>query len=290
MSHDTIAVTGGLGGVGRWLVDRLADDHAVHCLDLASPAGERENVTFHEVDLTDRGEAPALLHELAPDAVVHLATNPRDAGTYLHDVTMVHDVLTTAGRMGADAVWTSSETIYGTHWIDEPWIPEYLPVDEAHPTEPWNPYETAKASGEAVADMVARRYDVRVASVRPSWVQHPGEYALTGSRESFDRSDPDPPTNLWSYVDVRDLAALIEAALSGDFEGHEVFNAFAAENYLGVPTAVALEAAWGRLPEPCHLEGEAGGFSTGKARTLLDWEPAHSWRTAADEAVDGPDF
>ena len=63
-----------------------------------------------------------------------------------------------------------------------------------------------------------------------------------------------------------------------------------ADNFLGVPTAAAIEAGYGDLPDECDLGGDESGFSTAKADELLDWEPTHSWRDAEDETVSGPSF
>jgi nucleoside-diphosphate-sugar epimerase len=289
MSRETVLVAGGLGLVGRWVTDRLADRYRVVCVDRVHPSGSLpDGATARRADLTDQGAAWEAILDVDPDAVVHLAvSDENEVGTYARDAALNFNVLWGAGRADARVVWTSSETVYGTHWADR-WTPDYLPVDEDHPTAPWNEYETAKVAGEGVADAVANRFGVQVATVRPSWVQEPGAYQCAyGSGLG---EDPSPSGNLWSYVDVRDLAALIEAALETDFGGHERFNAFAAENYLGVDTADAVEAAWGSLPEECDLSGEESGFSTERARDLLGWEPAHDWRSAAEADVDGPSF
>ncbi len=54
--------------------------------------------------------------------------------------------------------------------------------------------------------------------------------------------------NCWSYVDVRDVATAVAAALDADIGGHEAFNVAAAENYVGRPTAALVEEQWGDLP------------------------------------------
>ena len=54
---DTVVVTGGRGRSGRWLVDRLAGEYDVVCVDLDHPGfevRERPHVTFRAADLTER--------------------------------------------------------------------------------------------------------------------------------------------------------------------------------------------------------------------------------------------
>lgn len=292
---ETVIVTGALGGAGSWIVDSLRSDHDVVAVDLELPADlDVEGVSFQAVDLTDRADAWETVVDHDPTAVVHFGNIPHEGNhagghVYENNALSTFNVLEAAGRAGADVVWASSETVYGTHY-PEPELPEHLPVTEEHPTRPWNAYETSKLAGEAAAERVKNAYGVSVASIRPSWIQYPGRYLVTDIREEFTMESAGRSGNLWSYIDVRDVVDMVETALDAEFEGHEVFNAFAADNYLGVPTAEAIESGYGDLPEDCTLEGDESGFSTAKARESLDWEPTHSWRDAEDEDVAGPSF
>ena len=121
-------------------------------------------------------------------------------------------------------------------------------------------------------------------------MNYPGSQQLARVRETFDPETAEPSGNFWSYVDVRDVVSMVEAALETDHGGHETYLAVAAENYLGRPTAETIEAVFGDLPAECDLEGEESAFSTAKAREELGWEPVHSWREAEDEAIAGPVF
>ncbi|WP_049898327.1 NAD-dependent epimerase/dehydratase family protein [Halococcus agarilyticus] len=291
---DTVVVTGALGGSGSWIVDRLREDHEVIAIDRELPEIRVEDVDFRAVDLTEQGPTWETIVDADPDSVVHFGNIPHEenhAGgdVYRNNVLSTFDVLEAAGRADARVVWASSETVYGTHW-PEPELPASLPIDESHPTAPWNAYETSKLAGEAVAERIANAFGVQVATIRPSWIQYPGSYAVTAIREGFDLDSASRSGNLWSYVDVRDVVGIVEAALTTDFDGHEVFNAFAADTYLDVSTTEAIEAGYGDLPEECDLDDTESGFSTAKAGDLLGWEPEHSWREAETEDVDGPAF
>jgi nucleoside-diphosphate-sugar epimerase len=150
---------------------------------------------------------------------------------------------------------------------------------------PEDPYGTSKVAGEEVARMVARRHDVPVTSVRPSWIQYPGEYACRDvAREGLAGG----AGNFWSYVDVRDVAALVAHAVERTAPGHEAVHAAAADNYLGRPTRAAVAEYFGDVPEPCTLDGEQSALSTEKADALFDWTPAHGWREAAEADVAEP--
>lgn len=302
---NVVAVTGGLGGVGRWVVDRLArDDHDVVCIDRRTPREGVEGVEFFAADLADAGEARDLLHAVDPDAVVHLAAIPdptSHAGTrvFSNNVLSTYNVLSAAGEVDARIAWASSESAYGFPFAESLVLPDYLPIDEAHPMRPEDPYGVSKVAGEAVAAAVARRHGVQVASIRPSWVQIPGDYRLRGARESVDVDEIAPGRrvdgvgNFWSYVDARDLADLFVRAIRTPFDGHEAYHGHAADNYLGVDTERLFAAlCGGEVPEAFDVDGEESAFTTAKAAADLGWEPRHSWRDAEAESgtVDGPSF
>jgi len=301
---ETLVVTGALGGAGRWVVDRLAEEsYDIVAVDRELPVGTPpEGVDFRAVDLVDAGETTDLVLSVDPDAVVHLAAIPdplNHAGerVYRNNVLSTYNVLNAAGRVGADVTWTSSESGYGFPFAESAQAPDALPIDETHPLRPADPYGLSKVSGEETAKTVVRRDGVSVVSIRPSWVQYPGEYFVTDVRESFDidalSADPEDavgggPGNYWSYVDVRDLADQIARTLEVDVDGHEAVHCHATENYLGEETTDLFAALLGEVPDPCSLSGEESAFSMAKAEELFGWEPSHDWRS--ESAVDGPDF
>jgi len=183
---DSIVVTGALGGSGSWIVESLrggprrrrgrpdaAGAHRRRRRQLPGPRLDRPGAIWETVLDAD------------PSAVVHFGNIPHEENNpggdvYENNALSTFHALEAAGRAGADVVWASSETVYGTHW-PEPTLPEYLPIDEAHPVEPWNGYETSKLAGEAAAERVTNRFDVS-RGVDPSVVdQYPRpvpDYAL----------------------------------------------------------------------------------------------------------------
>jgi len=284
-----VIVTGGLGGSGRWIVDRLASEgHDVMCVDQVGADSERPNVDVRVADLTEAGRVFDLVAEFDPDSVVHWGAIPdplNHAGgeVFENNVISTYNVLDAAGRAGAKVVWASSESALGFPFAAETPPPDYLPVDETHPLRPEDPYGASKETGEALARMVSRRDGVPVVSIRPSWIQYPGEYVCLGN---------EPPAegvgNFWSYIDVRDIASIVAAALEADVEGHEAVFAVADENYADRSTTDLFEEQFGAVPEPCDIEGDQSSITNAKAGDLLGWEPEHSWREAADEDVTEP--
>ncbi|MFB6074927.1 MAG: NAD-dependent epimerase/dehydratase family protein [Haloarculaceae archaeon] len=289
-----LIVTGGLGRSGTWVVDHLRSDYDVTVLDLDHPgwnAAGVEGVDFRAVDLTDFGGVADLVAEIDPDAVVHWGAIPamgRNPGSevFRNNVLASYNVLVSAGRAGADVVQASSESAYGTVFAAETWLPDYFPVDEAHELRPEDSYGASKVTAEELGKTVTRRYGVDVVSIRPSWIQFPGEYACLDNRDDLAAGEG----NFWSYVDVRDIATLVAAGLETDVGGHEPFLGVAAENYMDRPTTDLIEEHFGTLPDRCDLEGDEAAFTTAKAREQLDWAPAHSYETAAEEDVPEPEL
>ena len=295
---DTVLVTGSAGGVGAWTVDALADaGREVVAVDREAPPSDerRTDVDYRAADLTDYGETRQVVDAAAPDAVVHLAAipHPEDhAGSrvFANNVESAYNVFDAAGAAGARIVWASSESLYGTVFADEDWLPDRLPIDEATPTEPEDPYGLSKVVGEEVAAAAARRHGVAAVSLRLSWVTYPGDERRREARETFDPATAEPSGNCWSYVDVRDVVSAIGAAIDPEtaIEGHEAVLIVAAENFLGRDTAATIEAVRGELPAECDLDGDESVFDCSKAERLLGWEPKHSWRNAEANNGESP--
>lgn len=304
-----VLVTGGLGGAASWIVSSFADDGwNVRCVDFERPAPEAgpPNVDFRAADLSDRGSAWELITEFDPEYVVHFAAYPNPLGhagghVYENNTMSTYNVLTAAGSVGADVVWASSETVYGTVFAEPSFLPDYFPIDVDHPLRPEDPYGTSKVTGEEIAKMVSRRYDVSVTSIRPSWINYPGQYQTSVIRNNFDAetasiedsfgvTSHNAAGNFFSYVDIRDVVSLVRRALSAGEDGHRAVMAVAADNYLDVDTLEAVEAAYGELPERCDISGDESAISHRHARETFGWTPEHSWRDAETESVPGPDF
>lgn len=293
--HETVLVTGALGGVGRWVVDRLADSgtHVVG-VDLDRPGGARPNAEFWAVDLAEKGLARETIDEVDPDAIVHLAAvsdpvcNP-DSYVFDNNVASTYNVLTAAGRAGIDVVWTSSQAAYGALFAESTWTPAYLPIDEAHECRPEDAYGLSKVCGEEIAQTAARRDRISVTTIRPATIFGPDRTRQRPHSDDTDLTTDAAGRNFGSYVDVRDVARMVEAALAADHAGHETVLCAADENYLGQPTAEIVEAVCGTLPEECALEGKQAALSNAKAADLLDWRPEYTSVTPETDTA-GPDW
>ncbi|WP_336330611.1 NAD-dependent epimerase/dehydratase family protein [Haloarcula sp. CGMCC 1.2071] len=287
-----VVVTGGRGSSGRWIVDRFAGPHDVTVLDRRLPDdGGHPAVGYRALDLTDAGSVFDALTAIDPDAVVHwaaipVAGNHPGVDLFQNNTLAAHNVLSAAGRVGADVVQGSSDGAYGFFFAEETPVPDELPITEQHALRPEDDYGLSKVVTEEIGKTIARRDDVSVASIRPSWIQIPGEYPCRAEEYVDDLAAG--AGNYWSYVDVRDVVDLVEAALTGEVSGHEAFNCVGPDNALGRPLVELMREQYGTVPDDCTVEGDDAAYSTAKATELLGWEPTHSWREAADENVAVP--
>jgi nucleoside-diphosphate-sugar epimerase len=288
-----LLITGSGGKVGRATVAAaVAAGHRVTAVDLhrasfdrADPAAPR----YQQADLTDAGSAFALLARTRFDAVIHSAAIPEPTGNPPHvvfhnNLMGTFNLLEAAVRFGVPRfVHVSSETVPGFFFPERPFLPDYLPIDEEHPVAPQDPYALAKSFGEQLCDAAVARSDVRVISIRPSWVQNSDNYEWNLGPQL---RDPDIlPAGFWAYIDVEDLADALLLAAASDLPGHEVFYIASpdAAATLTLPELLERHDLTGKLPLRDLDRPDASSISIAKARRLLGFAPKRSWRDHLDE-------
>src|SRR5665213_3657822 len=208
------------GKVGRAATQAMQNaGHEVLATDLTRPGFEREpegTPRYQMADLTDTGEAFAVVR--GADAVVHCAAIPEPSGyppqvVFRNNLMATFNVLEAAVRFGVKRfVNISSETVPGFFFPERAFLPKYAPVDELHPIHPQDPYALTKYFGELLMDAAVERSDIRCILLRPSWVQNEDNYEHSPGAQVRDAGERSP--NLWSYVDVYDLADAIALARS----------------------------------------------------------------------------
>jgi nucleoside-diphosphate-sugar epimerase len=281
-----ILVTGARGKVGAGAIAALLDGgHEVTALDVGAPVYEAPDPgapAYMQADLADAGDAFAAVR--GHDAVIHAAAIPEPTRnpphrTFQNNLMATFNVIEAAVRFGVPRVVNvSSETVPGYFFPERPFLPDYAPVDEAHPARPQDPYALSKLFGEQLMDAAVRRADITGVSIRPSWVQWEGNYARNLSPAL---SDPEgsPSASLWSYIDAYDLADALRLAAEAATPGHEVVYIASPDNHANRPLAELVRHHHGDEIELRALDREdASGISIAKARELLGYAPSRSWR------------
>lgn len=289
--------TGGSGKAGRHAIAHLVDQgHRVTNADL-TPLGA-PHVPDLRVDLTDAGQVfNALSSHGRPgdldldagagappyDAVVHFAAIASlflrpDNETFRINVLSTYNVLDAATRLGVPKViFASSETTYGICFADGEVLPDYVPVDEDHPTVPEDSYAMSKVVNEATGRSFHARSGADIYALRINNVIEPHEY-----EEKFPAFVADPALrrrNIFAYIDARDLGHMVDCCLRTDGLGYEVFNVANDDTSVGITSAEVYERFYDGVPQHREMGEYETFYANDKAKRLVGFAPQPRWRT-----------
>lgn len=291
MSIDVVAVTGGSGRIGRAVIHGL-NEHGYRTVNLDRQPGTGTADEYRRTDLLDAGEVYGALARSRADAVVHLGTIPSPEHhpgfvTFRSNVMTSYHVLEAATALGLEAAClASSINAMGSVYQDQPMDVAYLPVDEAHPLTPRDPYALGKQVTEVMADGFGRlaAEPRTISTIRFPWVAREAELRdqfVDGARDLDGlRGTPGDAGRdaLFAYLHVEDAARVVRRVIEADLTGHEPFWAVAEDTSADVPSATLVEAFYPDAEVRAELPGNDALIDCGKARRLLGWEPDRSWR------------
>jgi nucleoside-diphosphate-sugar epimerase len=195
-----------------------------------------------------------------------------------NNVSATYNVLRAAADMGVNRVVLASSTAaFGFIYASKLWAPQYLPVDEAHPSTPQDSYGLSKVLGEQIADsIVSVHRNMTVSSLRFPGVNFDMSYESFRDRW---RNPAARASGFWTYIDARDAAMTCRLALEAKFTGHQVFIASAAKNCMIQPTRELVQKY---LPKGAKFRKVAGTHwscvDSSKARRVLGFKPQHLWQ------------
>jgi nucleoside-diphosphate-sugar epimerase len=275
-----IAITGGSGKAGKWIVKELLD-HGYDVLNLDWKLPTEPLCETIIVDLNDLGQVHNALsvyngRKRKPiEAIIHFAAIPQ-AFTHTNDLTFRNNVMNTynileaAANLGiTNVVIASSESSYGMVFASPFFPPLYLPVDEQHPQLPEDSYGLSKVVNEITADAFHRRTGMQIISLRLGNILEPSDYAQVHA--SFD-SPENRKVILWSYIDVRDVAAACRMAIEKHGLGAQAIILAAEDTSSNLSTAELIRNF---LPGVKDIrlsgEGRPALLSNEKAKVLLGW-------------------
>jgi nucleoside-diphosphate-sugar epimerase len=273
-----VVVTGGSGLAGRHVVaDLVKHGHDVLNVDTTKPS---QNLSPYKlVDVEDIGQVYGCL--AGADAVVHLAAIPRptfhtNEVVFRTNVMSLFNMLEAAATLGITRiVFASSVSVLGFPFFYQPLAPQYVPIDEDHPKLPQDPYALSKAVGETVAEAFVRRAGMTVVSLRFPWIHTPETF-----KEQLVPLWDDPASgasNLWAYIDGRDVAQACRLALETEVIGHEAFFVAAPNLFMKTPTVELVRRFYPKTEIRAGLDGNESLLSSVKAARVLGYRAQYSW-------------
>ncbi len=271
-----IAVTGGLGSVGKAIIDMaLVQGHSVVSIDRVTQSSDvnRPDATYIQADIVDyaamenafRG-CEALIHMAAipapgqfPDHIVH---NNNVVGSY--------NALRAAVEVGIHRVCqASSVNAAGLAYSRWPKF-DYFPLDEEHPTYNEDPYSLSKWICEQQGDSFARRYEeMTIASMRFHWVVP--DRAIAVQAKGYSQTNA-ASKNLWGYTRHEAAARACLLSITADFKGHEVFYIVGPDTVSEIPSLELKQKYFPDVLVRGDLSGHNSFFNSSKAERLLGWK------------------
>lgn len=315
-----VLVVGGAGYIGSHMVKMLLNtNHQVITLDNLS-SGHRDAVVggvFVEGDLADNDCLYRVFEEHKPDAVMHFASYIQVGESvrkpdiyYRNNVTNTLNLLDTMLKFDVKKfIFSSTAAVFGE--------PDYVPINEAHPTRPLNPYGRSKLMIEQVLADYDKAFDFRSVCLRyfnaagadPDGLlgeRHDPEthliplilQAASGRRENIqvfgrDYDTPDG-TCIRDYIHIVDLCSAHLAALDYLVNGGES-DRFNLGNGAGFSVQEVLDAVENvsgksvKIIDGPRREGDPARLvaDSKRARSVLNWKPVftdletivkHAWQ------------
>ena len=282
LTSDKIAVTGGSGGAGYYIIQELMAN-GYECLNIDKAAPRVQVCPFLPVDLKDYDATFSSLSGV--DAVVHFAANPHPdddhvgaAENFENNTVALFNVFNSARAHGVKrVVWASSETVYGFPFASTK--PLEIPVTEDAPLQPQSGYALSKLVSEELAVRMARLYEMTFvglrlsnilyddASVDPSYQKIPTYWKELESRKF----------NLWGYIDARDAAKAVRLSLEVPLAGAHVFNIAAADTIMRQDSRTLLSNVFPETRVTPNLGKRQAMVSTAQAQKVLGWVPDYTW-------------
>ncbi|MDY6959731.1 MAG: GDP-mannose 4,6-dehydratase [Halobacteriota archaeon] len=230
-----VLVTGGLGQIGSYIVERLSDMHKVTVIDnYSSPAKEEvpDGVNVIRADVQDPNiqkvvsENNVIIHTAAQISVERSTRDPLfDA---LNNINGTINLLE-AARSGAVErfVYLSSAAVFGE--------PVKLPIDELHPQNPLSPYGVSKLGGEKYCMAYHSTYGLATVCTRLFNIYSPRQnpenpYSGVISKFIDCVADGKPPlifgdgSQTRDFVSVHDVVDMITIVMEEEDAIGEVYN------------------------------------------------------------------
>lgn len=300
-----VLITGAAGFAGGHLLERLSGRHELIAWARSVPPPELASLArWQQVDLLDRERVRALVRDVRPSVVYHLAGVSQVADSFVDaskplsvNILGTHylfDALRRAGVAGR-VVLTSSATVYGS---------ADTPLTEESPLAPASPYGLSKlaqeqlalraVSEDGLAVVVARAFNHTGPRQTPSFM------APTVARQiaMIERGLLEPIIRIGNTAprrdisDVRDVVRAYEALMQTGLPG-EIYNVASGEGRT-VGEILAALTSRSRVPvrtevDPARLRAADAPILVGdstRLRQTTGWRPEISFDRLIDDLLD----
>jgi GDP-4-dehydro-6-deoxy-D-mannose reductase len=287
-----VLITGASGFAGGYLARACveAGDEVVGIArrGVAPTAAGQAAFESRSIDLIDAPAVRALVREVRPDVVYHLAALSSVGRSWENPAQTVQDNVTTSVNVlegvrheapAARLVWVSSCEVYGA--------PDHLPIGEDAPLKPANPYAVSKAAGDLLAGVYGEAYELQIVRARPFSHAGPGQRpmfivsslarqaaeARIAGAEVAQIVTGNPETRR-DFTDVRDVAAAYR--LLAAVAGPGIYNVSSGHSISGSEQVRLL----GELIAPIRVEHVVDP-SRVRAHEVMDLRGAHDRLSAA---------
>ena len=203
-----ILVTGGTGFVGRHVLS-LGVGTGLKLHNLSSREQPDSSVIHHTVDLRDAGRVGAVVHDVQPDAILHLAAGGVAYGS--GDMTSLLQV----NVMGLQSIFDAAQLLLSPpqiviagSWFE--YASSNTPLTEDHPTHANLPYTTTKLMAHTLAQHYAQYMPVTV--LRLFSLYGVGEAVPRLIPYIIDRVQQGQAVDLTAGEQVRDYVYVVDAA------------------------------------------------------------------------------
>jgi len=174
------------------------------------------------------------------------------------------------------AVVASSVSAVGRAWALHELTPDYVPVDEEHPSVVEDPCGLPKRVVEDICAMVTRRRSMDTMAMCFPFIGR-GE-RLERQLAEFAASPLKTRRQLWGWIQTEDVVRAVTASLFSVWSGHHVVNVAAPNSGLDVSTEQLLSEYLPGVEVRRELPGFASLYDSSRMRDLIGFEARYTWR------------
>ena len=300
-----VLITGAAGFIGyhttREMIKRGYEIVAIDSLIRGRPERLKElkekGAQTYIVDMREEEKIKEIIKREKVEAVVHLAALISVEESFQKP--LLYNSINAGGTLSllkasteADVekfIYISTAAVYGN--------PQYLPIDEEHPTRPLSPYGVSKLAGEEYLKMYQRTIGIKGIILRLFNVYGPGQTgAYAGVITKFiERTSRGEPPIIYGdgeqtrdFIHVKDVANAIIKALETNTTG--TFNIASGKPTRIIDLAHMVISLTGLKLQPIFTEPRKGDIrhsyaNIDKAREILKWEPKIDLKQGLKELI-----